>query len=281
MGWYGTLLLAKSADGPLPAYRGVRQAFGSWFATPSRMRVFGNPLGLYDLGDGWQRVGVRPFYRERLRLAAGVQELAAATGAPVLAGWVSESVCAHLEACTPAGVSVTMHLPNTGEDCGYEHLDGRPGRVDPHRAVEAFEAWAHEAGRTPRPETISAVVHDTWDESPFREDKVLALFAALGFPAEREVLPVIDPHDQAVGGYGLWSHEADHRAAVRIHALKRGTLPGPEYDLTPSEQEYLRFEDLAWGSVYGGGLGRDDLIAEYEQLTSRWPDPQSSHRHGD
>ncbi|GAA1547274.1 hypothetical protein GCM10009827_079410 [Dactylosporangium maewongense] len=125
MGWYGTLLLAKSADGPLPAYRGVRQAFGSWFATPSRMRVFGSPLGLYDLGDGWQRVGVRPFYRERLRLAAGVQELAAATGAPVLAGWVSESVCAHLEACSPAGVSVTMHLPNTDEDCGYEHLDGR------------------------------------------------------------------------------------------------------------------------------------------------------------
>jgi hypothetical protein len=23
--------------------------------------------------------------------------------------------------------------------------------------------------------------------------------------------------------------------------------------------------------VYGGGLGRDELIAEYEQLTSRWP----------
>jgi len=23
--------------------------------------------------------------------------------------------------------------------------------------------------------------------------------------------------------------------------------------------------------VYGGGLGRDELIAEYEELTSRWP----------
>ncbi|WP_238014829.1 hypothetical protein KZZ52_34270 [Dactylosporangium sp. AC04546] len=281
MGWYGTLLLAKPAEGTLPACQGVRQAFGSRFVTPSVMPMFGNRLGLHDLGGGWQRVGVRLFNRERLRLAAGVQELAAVTAAPVLAGWVSESSCVHLEARTPAGVAVSVHLPNTDENCGYQHLDGRPGRVEPHSAVEAFEAWAHEAGRTPVPETISAVVHGTWDESPFREDTVLALFAALGYPSEREVLPVVDPHDPAFGDYDLWSHFADISAGGLILAAEKGWVLGPEHDVTPMEQDYLRFEDLVWGSVYGGGLSRDELIAEYEQLKSRWPDPQSSRRRRD
>ncbi|GAA4254236.1 hypothetical protein [Dactylosporangium darangshiense] len=242
--------------------------------------MWGNSVGLYDLGDGWQRVGVHPFNRERLRLAAGVQELAAATAAPVLAGWVSESACAHLEARTPAGVVVSMHLPNTDERCGYVHLDGQPGRVEPRHAVEAFEAWAHEAGRTPATDTISAVVHGAWNERPCRENAVLALFAALGFPPGQEILPVIDPHDPAFGDYDLWTNFADNRAATLIRAPEKGWVLGPEYDLTPMDRDYLRFEDLVRGSVYGGGLSRDELIAEYEQLTGRWPDPQSSLHRG-
>ncbi|MEV4513102.1 hypothetical protein AB0K00_29530 [Dactylosporangium sp. NPDC049525] len=176
---------------------------------------------------------------------------------------------------------MSMHLPNTNENCGYQHLDGRPGRVEPRRAVEAFEAWAHEAGRAPVLATISAVVHGTWDESPFREDKVLALFVALGYPSGREIRPVIDPHDPAFGDYDLWSHFADNSAATLIRAPEKGWVLGPEDDLTPMEQDYLRFEDLVWGSVYGGGLSRDELITEHEQLTSRWPDPRASRRRGD
>ncbi|GAA3203600.1 hypothetical protein ACFO1B_07750 [Dactylosporangium siamense] len=278
MGWYGTLLLSRPADGMLPACQEVRQAFGSRFVTPSVMPAFGNRLGLHDVGGGWQRVGVRLFGRERLRLAAGVQELVAATAAPALAAWVSESTCVHLEARTPAGVALSMHLPNGGGSCAYQHPDGRPARVDPRRAVEALEAWAHEAGRSPVPETISSIVHGTWDGSPFAEDQVLGLFDALGCPSEREVLPVIDPQDPAFGDYDLWSYFADNSAGALILAAEKGWVLGPEHDVTPMERDYLRFEDLVWGSVYGGGLSREELIAEYQHLTSRWPDPRSSRR---
>ncbi|MGC5021679.1 hypothetical protein [Micromonospora sp. DT47] len=195
MGWYGTLLLAKPVTGTLPTHPQVRPAFGSRFGTPDP--VWGNAVGLYDLGHGWQRVGVKPFYSERLRLAAGVENLAAATAAPVLAGWVAESVCAHLEGRTPAGRAFSLHLPNTDEDCGYEHLEGRPGRVEPRLAVEAIEAWAYEAGRTSSTEVISAIVDGTWNEAPAMEDEVLALFAALGFPLGTEIPPVVDPDDPA------------------------------------------------------------------------------------
>jgi hypothetical protein len=171
MGWYGTLLLAKPEIGNLPAYPGVRQAFGSWFATPPVHQVFGNELGLHDLGDGWQRVGVRPAYRERLRLAAGVQEL-----------------------------------------------------------------------------------------------------AALGYPSGTEILPVVDPYDPAVGGWDITIAKADRHASELNHAASGGDVLEPGDVLTPKELDYLRFSDLVWSSVYGGGRTRDELAAEYEQLASRWPD---------
>nr|BFE63102.1 hypothetical protein GCM10020063_076280 [Dactylosporangium thailandense] len=130
MGWYGTLLLARpgNGNGNLPAYPGVRQSFGSQFCVPSLWPSFGDRVGLYDLGDGWQRVGVLPFGRERLRLAAGVRELAAATAAPVLAGWVSESVCAHLEAHSPEGAAVSMH-PAQHRRTLCMRAPGRPART--------------------------------------------------------------------------------------------------------------------------------------------------------
>jgi hypothetical protein len=270
MGRYGTFLLARSAHGNLPAYPGVRQAFGSWFGT-----LAGDERGLYDLGDGWQRVGVHPAYREhwrlRDRLADGVEELAAATGAPVMAAWVSESTCVHLEARAPAGVALSLHLPNTDEECGYEHPAGQPGPVSPHHAVEAFEAWAHEAGRTPSPGVIAAVVNGEWDESPFPEDAVLALFAALGFPSGRQILPVVDWQDPAFGDDDLEdaTRMADIKAANRAAVERRG---GSGWELTPQEREHLRFDDQVWASVHGGGLTRDELIAEYQRMKSRWAD---------
>lgn len=278
MSWYGTLVLAKPGEGSLAACEEVRQAFGSRFVTPSVMPVFGNKLGLYDLGDGWQRVGVRLFNRQRLRLADGVQDLAAATAAPALAAWVSESACVHLEARTPGGVTASVHLPNSDESCGYQHPEGRPGRVGPRAAAEALEAWAREAGRAPAPDIVSAVLDGTWDASPFAVDCVLALFAALGFPSGREVLPVVDPDDAAFGDYALWSHFANNSAGSLVRAAEMGWVLGPEFDVTPMEQDYLRFEELVWSSVYGGGLSRDELIAEYHQLASRWPDPRASRQ---
>jgi hypothetical protein len=270
MGWYGTLLLAKPVYGNLPAYPGVRQAFGSWFGTSAS-----DERGLFDLGGGWQRISVQPAYREywrlRDRLAVGVAELAAATGAPAVAAWVSESVCVHLEARSPAGLALSLHLPNTDEECGHEHPAGQLGQVASHHAVEALEAWAREAGRTPSRRVITAVVDGEWDESPFPEYAVLVLFAALGFPSERQIMPVVDWHDPAFGDHDLEdaTRMADIKAANRASVERRG---GSGWELTPQEHDYLRFNDQVWASVYGGGPTRDELAAEYRQLKARWPD---------
>lgn len=104
---------------------------------------------------------------------------------------------------------------------------------------------------------------------------MLALFAALGFPSGREIVPVIDLHDKAFGNYDAIASLADIHAGGLIRAAEQGYVLGPEHDQPPKELDYLQFSDLVWGSVYGGGLSRDELIAEYERLTSRWPDQRS------
>ncbi|WP_328421073.1 hypothetical protein OG470_04530 [Micromonospora sp. NBC_00389] len=267
MGWFGTLLLAKPTTATLPTQPGVREAFGSSFATPG---PWGNKLGLYDLGQGWQRMGVAPFCTERLRLSAGVDGLVAATAAPALAAYVSNSDCAQLEGRTATGLSFSLHLPNTNEPCGYEHVEGRPEPVDTHLAVDTLRTWAVEAGRTPPTEATTALL--TWDDEgfPVMEDAVLGLFAGLGFTPEAEILPVINPDDPAFGDFERVVRMADVRASGEQYMASRGWPLEDDLKATPEDLDYLRFRDLLWSSVYGGGATRDELVAQYEQLTARW-----------
>ncbi|MEU4771601.1 hypothetical protein [Micromonospora sp. NPDC023644] len=267
MGWFGTLLLARPTTATLASQPGVREAFGSCFATPT---PWGNKLGLYDLGQGWQRVGVTPFRTERLRLSAGVEGLAAVTAAPALAAYVSNSACAHLECRTPAGRSFSLHLPDTDEPCGYRHPEGRPGRVDPDVAVEALRGWAVEAGRTPSTDAVAAVVTGREGDLPVMQDAVLMLFAGLGFTSEAEIPPVVNPDDPAFGNYELVVRMADVRAAGEQYMASRGWPLDDDQKATPQDLDYLRFRDLLWSSVYGGGATRDELVAQYRQLAVRW-----------
>jgi hypothetical protein len=72
-------------------------------------------------GAVWRRglcVGRRSDADSRCR----PQELAAATGAPALAGWISESSCLYLVGATPEGRSWSAHLPDVGKrGCGFDH----------------------------------------------------------------------------------------------------------------------------------------------------------------
>jgi hypothetical protein len=267
MGWFGTLLLARPKTATLPSQPGVRQAFGSSFATPT---PWGNQVGLYDVGQGWQRVGVMPLYTERLRLTTGVDDLVRATAAPTLAAYVSNSSCAHLEGRTPSGLSFSLHLPNTNEPCGYQHEEGRPEKVDPHLAVEALRSWAVEAGRTPSTEAIAAIVTSDEDDLPVMQDAVLMLFAGMGFTPGAEILPVVSPDDPAFGDYELVVRMADVRAAREQYMASRGWPLEDDLKATPQDLDYLRFRDLLWRSVYGGGLTRDELVGQYQQLAARW-----------
>ena len=270
MGYYGTLLLAKPTAVTLPAQPQVRPAFGSGFATPG---PWGNEMGLYDLGEGWQRVAVMPFCTERLRLSAGVESLVAATAAPALAGYVSESSCAHIEGRTPSGLAISLHLPNTDEPCGYQHLDGRPGRIDPHLALEVLRTWATEAGRTPSTEVVATVVAHTGDGAPLMEDAVLALFTGLGFPSGTEILPVINPKDFVFADFQRVARMADIRAAGEKYMTSRSWPVDPDMKATPKDLDYLRYRDLLWSSVYGGGATREELLAQHQQLAARWQEP--------
>jgi hypothetical protein len=267
MGWFGTLLLARPTIATLPMQPGVREAFGSSFATPN---PWGNKVGLYDLGQGWQRVGVGPFATEQLRLSAGVDGLVATTAAPALAAFVSNSSCAHPEGRTPAGRSFSLHLPNNDEPCGYQHVEGRPRRVDPDFAVHALRTWAVEAGRTPSTEAIAAIIGSEQDELPVMEDAVLALFAALGFTAGTKVLPVINPDDPAFDDYQRVIRMADIRHAREKYMASRGWPLDDDEKATAKDHDYLRFRDLLWSSVNGGGATRDELVAQHDQLAARW-----------
>ncbi|MFG2167906.1 hypothetical protein [Micromonospora chersina] len=267
MGWFGTLLLAKPTTATLPSQPRVRETFGSYFATPGPL---GNKVGLYDLGQGWQRVGVIPFATEQLRLSAGVDDLVAATAAPALAAYVSNSACAHLEGRTPAGHNFSLHLPNTEEPCGFEHVEGMPGRVDPDLGVDGLRTWAVEASRTPSTEALAAIITSDEDDLPVMQDVVLALFAALGFTSGTEILPVIDPDDPAFDDYQRVIRMADIRAAREKYMASRGWPLDDDEKATAEDHDYLRFRDLLWSSVYGGGATRDELVAQHGQLAARW-----------
>lgn len=269
MGYYGTILLARPTSDTLTCQPGLSQAFGTRFGLPD---IHGrNELGLHDLGQGWQRVGVTAFYSERLRLAEGAEELAAATGAPVLAAYISESVCTHLEARTPTGLAFSAHLPNTDAPCEYPHPDGVPGLVEPHKAVALLGDWARAGGLTLSPEPVTAIIDGTWSDSPFPEDAVMAIHAALGLCAATEMSLVVHPDDPAFGGFGLEIGRIDLNESARMHAAQMGLEWPAELNPTPRDHDFLRFRRLLWSSAYGGGATRAELIKEYEQLLARWP----------
>ncbi|WP_176737186.1 hypothetical protein [Micromonospora citrea] len=163
-----------------------------------------------------------------------------------------------------------LHLRNTDEPCGYRHVGGRPGPLAPDLAVDALRTWAMEAGRTPSAEAIAALVTSGEGELPVLERAVLALFAALGFPAGTEVLPVIDPDDAAFGDHRRVIRMADLRAAGELYMASRGWPLDDDLRATAEDNDYLRFRDLLWSSVYGGGATREELVARHDQLAARW-----------
>ncbi|MEU4777190.1 hypothetical protein [Micromonospora sp. NPDC023633] len=199
-----------------------------------------------------------------------MDDLVTVTAAPAVAAYVSNSACAHLEGRTSAGHSFSLHLPNTDQPCGHRHSEGRPGRVDPDVAVDVLRTWAVEAGRTPSTEAVAAVVTSREDDLPVMQDAVLRLFAGLGFTPEAEILPVVNPDDPAFGDYELVAGMADVRAAREQHTVSRGWPLDDDLKATPQDLDYLRFRDLLWSSVYGGGATRDELVAQYQQLAARW-----------
>lgn len=263
MGFYGSVVVARPASGMLTARPELPLHVGCRWGLPGQ-------FGLHDLGDGWQRVAATdPFLGRYPHLALCARDLVAATGAPALAAYVSESVCVHLEARSPSGLPLSLHLPNTDRPCGYEH-DSQPPAVPPPDAVAALGAWATEAGRVPSLERVGSLINrigQHYDgECLYAEDALLALLAALGFVSRRALPVVVDPADPAFRDMDKRLLPARWKAAAERAGLGTGD-PGPEWSApTAAERDLLAFHDQLWRSVYGGGATRDELVRRYEHI---------------
>ncbi|WP_191842580.1 hypothetical protein [Catellatospora chokoriensis] len=232
--------------------------------------LWSDDYSLHDVGDGWQRVGVSAFYSERPRIAQGVADLVAATGAPAIAAYISESSCAHVEGRTPAGVAFTLHLPDRDEACGYEHLDGRPRPSPPDAALEAVMAWAAQVGRRTSAGAVAQILDPAWSRGTIMEEVIIDWYGALGFSSRGMVEPTVDPDDPAFEGFQKQAFRADCKASAQWRAALEGDTLDVSWDLTEQEREYLAFRDLLWGSVYGGGLTQEECVERYDILRARW-----------
>jgi hypothetical protein len=263
MGYYASWLLARSPERLLADRAEVRTLFGSRWSR------------LEDRGDGWQLAVVAPSPHEWAHVGGGIEDLAAVTGAPVLAAWVSESSCTRLVAATPAGRSWSRHLLayaglERGE-CGYDHsrfatlrlpAGERPDTADTPTPQENLLAWAGEAGFTASPDDISRVLESTELDG---HDRFAGLVDSLGAPSVGEI-PMLFDH-QEIEWWQTWhrGYQAANRACARWTANGADNQPPQPWDA-----EHLAFLDLVAASVFGTGASRAEIIEHSTQLEDRW-----------
>ncbi|MEV4135653.1 hypothetical protein AB0J72_26190 [Dactylosporangium sp. NPDC049742] len=156
MSTHHSIIVARSATS-LPLLPEVCSAFGT---------------GCFNLvlyGDGWQMAEMTVWPHQWPTVGAGPGPIAAATGAPVLAAWISDTACAQMAADVPVAPSWTAHLVSGArQDCGYDHeimnTLRSPGPEQPpadhHRLAADLAAWSAAAGRTTTVERIEAVLRN-------------------------------------------------------------------------------------------------------------------------
>ncbi|WP_433041280.1 hypothetical protein [Dactylosporangium sp. CS-033363] len=185
-----SIVVARSAT-PLPLLPEVRGAFGT------------SCFGLVRHDDGWQvaRINVRP--HQWATVGAGPGPIAAATGSPVLAAWISDFACAQIAAAVPDGPSWAAHLITGGdENCGFDHKIQNTLRApgpkqppaDPARLAADLAAWSAAGGRTAAAERIEARLRD---ESGLLQDRYFAMIGELG-PGDGVPFDIPDWDDERI-----------------------------------------------------------------------------------
>ncbi len=180
MSTYRSIVVARSAT-LLPLLPEVRSAFG----TPC------GSLVLFD--DGWQLAEIAVWPHQWATVGAGPGPIAAATGAPALAAWISDVGCVQLAAGFPDGRAWTAHLLGGDvEACGYDHeimntlrAPGPPQPPADHARLAAdLAAWSAAAGRTAAAERIEPLLRD---ENTLVEDRYRAMLGEFGLGAGVDV----------------------------------------------------------------------------------------------
>ncbi|WP_212822439.1 hypothetical protein [Catellatospora sp. TT07R-123] len=266
MGYYGTWVLARSPDRLLVEIPEVKAAFGSLF------------WRLEDRGDGWQLARIIPNSHEWPRVGGGLHDLVAATDAPVLAAWVSESSCARVVAATPAGHSWSRHVSAyrglAQDPCGFDHrrfatLRLAPGeRVDEHDTptpAADILTWARAAAL---PADRAAVTDVLASAGLNGHDRVQALVDAIGARRVSEIPRLFEPQE------GDWWDAWFQGDTAGLRLCRRWTADGEEPTdwnrERPWDDDYLDFIDKVCASVYGTGMPRHEIVALARALDERW-----------
>ncbi|GIJ45032.1 hypothetical protein Val02_19180 [Virgisporangium aliadipatigenens] len=148
---------------------------------------------LFALGDGWQVLETSNSFGDPPDFAAAADAVAASTGAPVLAVFVSGGDCIQLQTALPGGASGCSHLPDVREACGVYKHDPVPVGRPPEDVVAELTGWAAAGGLTADPGLLTRVV-----TVPGPRDMHYLrwiLFEAVGLPPVGDPVPqYLDPH---------------------------------------------------------------------------------------
>jgi hypothetical protein len=250
-----SIVVARSAT-PLPLVPEVRSAFGTFC------------FNLVQFEEGWQmaEINVRP--HQWATVGAGPGPIAAATGAPVLAAWISDIACAQMAAAIPGGPSWTAHLlGGDWQDCEFDHKVMNtlraPGPKQPpveHARLAAdLAAWSSAAGHTAAVEPIQAVLAD---QQLLLEHRYRAMIGKLGLG-----------DSVAVESLG-WADDRIH-AVIPQAMLASWDIPTPWNGRTTASRRstaLVAFLERCDAAEFDPGITDADLAAHAEHFLAIPPD---------
>ncbi|MFG3302908.1 hypothetical protein [Micromonospora chersina] len=264
MSTFGSVVLARS-EALLVHLPQVSSAFGSMWRH------------LEDRGGGWQLLDMAPpMPHQWPTVGAGPADLAAVTGAPVLAAFISDTSCVQLVGAAPDGRSFSSHVVQDSDGkCGYDHHRFNtlrlPVGVDPSppdlpALAEDLATWSTAGGLDASPRRIRATLHESGYPELFYD-----LADALGLPAGEEIDALFD-HDE-LDWYEAWHRgwDAGMRVCRRWTLAFRATATRQLELPQPGDQDLIGFVEQVANSMYGGPMTRQDLVEEAYRLTSKWP----------
>ena len=227
---------------------------------------------LRELGDGWQLVETRGI-DEPPDLLVPSAAVAASTGHPVLAAYVSDSYCAAMCTALPGEVGPLTHLWDVGGPCGvYRHAPWEmpePAGRTVDEVVAELTAWSAAAGLTADAAALRAIVglgEDADGQRRDADDLLFDLVKALGVARIGRTLPWSLPVDKAPFSKvtDLIAMSARVRAAERRAYAEDGEAVEPA---EPWETDVIALDDELWASLYRTQV---DVVALARRTAEAW-----------
>jgi hypothetical protein len=238
MGYWGTIVVARP-HGLLVDQNGV-SGFGH------------RPRWLRTLSDGWQMLETSGF-DDPPDLRGSSEMVAASTGHPVLAAYISDDSCAAMVTVIPGRVGPLTHLWPVSETCGaYRHQP--QGMAEPvgrrlDEVVAELTTWSDTAGLRADVDRLRLAIGRDADPAYSQvADLVFEVVKALGLMRIGRTLPwslpAFDwPFSSVMFGLGP-AFQARQNAKYRAAGVRR--IP----PVQPWETSALALEAELWASLY-------------------------------